>query len=250
VLRLERGNRRAELRVSEGRLLSANVESLQSLPALHHVLLWEEAALSLGVGAVPKRSQLNLSAQEVLDESERFLRDFAHAARDLGPSSTLYVHGAGAPAAIPGLQASQVAPLMRLADGHRVLADVIAESPFRIFDTLRILKRLRDSGTLVARAPEPAPVNASPKNGAPRSMMGEWAMVPDLRGVVGNRRGPNRQSRRLRSRSSTRRPRCRSSTRRAPPPVRSSPGAVRRRPPRIWPWRPRSRSRSTPTASR
>jgi DNA-binding response OmpR family regulator len=199
VLRLERGNRRAELRVSEGRLLSANVESLQSLPALHHVLLWEEAALSLGVGAVPKRSQLNLSAQEVLDESERFLRDFAHAARDLGPSSTLYVHGTGAPAAIPGLQASQVAPLMRLADGHRVLADVIAESPFRIFDTLRILKRLRDSGTLVARAPEPAPAhpaaNAATKNGAPRSMMGEWAMVPDLRGVVGNRRGPNRQSR-------------------------------------------------------
>jgi hypothetical protein len=178
VLRLERGNRRAELRVSEGRLLSANVESLQSLPALHHVLLWEEAALSLGVGAVPKRSQLNLSAQEVLDESERFLRDFAHAARDLGPSSTLYVHGAGAPAAIPGLQASQVAPLMRLADGHRVLADVIAESPFRIFDTLRIIKRLRDSGGLGSRPrPAPAPAAAAAKNGAPRSMMGEWAMV-------------------------------------------------------------------------
>jgi len=81
VLRLERGNRRAELRVSEGRLVSANVASLQSLPALHHVLLWEEAALSVAVGAIPKRSQLNLSGQEVLDESERFLRDFAHAAR-------------------------------------------------------------------------------------------------------------------------------------------------------------------------
>jgi DNA-binding response OmpR family regulator len=196
VLRLERGNRRAELRVSEGRLVSANVASLQSLPALHHVLLWEEAALSVAVGAIPKRSQLNLSGQEVLDESERFLRDFAHAARDLGPSTTLYVRASELQAAtVPGLQGSQVAPLLRLADGRRVLADLIAESPFRIFDTLRILKRLRDSGTLVARQPVADANHAGAKNGAARSMLGEWAMVPDQRGVVGNRRGPNRPQR-------------------------------------------------------
>ena len=196
VVRLERGSRRAELRVSEGRLLSANVDALQGLPALHHVLLWEEAGVSLKLGSVPKRSQLNLLAQEVLDESERFLRDFAHAARDLGPSSTVFVPASSSSAGpSSGLQTSQIAPLLRLCDGHRVLADVIAESPFRIFDTVRMLKRLRDGGRLSAHVPEPQPTRHPGHNGTPRSMLGEWAMVPDLRGVVGDRRGPNREPR-------------------------------------------------------
>jgi DNA-binding response OmpR family regulator len=193
VLRLERGSRRAELRISEGRLLSANVESLQSLPALHHALLWEEAALSIKLGAVGKRNQLNLSAQEVLDESERFLRDFGHAARDLGASTTVYA-ATSASSAAPGLQASQAAPLLRLADGNRNLADMIAESPFRIFDTLRMIKRLRDSGALAAREPR-SDAHPPGRNGSAGSMLGEWAMVPDLRGVVGDRRGPSRQLR-------------------------------------------------------
>jgi CheY-like chemotaxis protein len=194
VMRLERGNRRAELRIAEGRLVSANVEALQSLPALHHVLLWDEASLSLRLGTVGKRKQLNLLAQEVLDESERFLRDFAHAARDLGPPDTLYVATARE-SGTPGLQASQSAPLLRLCDGRRVLADVIAESPFRIFDTLRMLKRLRDSGAVAARAPAADGAHAPGRNGAGRSMLGEWAMVPDLRGVVGDRRSTSRPQR-------------------------------------------------------
>jgi CheY-like chemotaxis protein len=197
VVRLERGNRRAELRISEGRLMSATVGSLQSLPALHHVLLWEEASLSLKLGPVPKRSQLNLTSQEVLDESERFLRDFAHAVRDLGPSTTRFAPANEGAAAMQGLQQSQVAPLLRLCDGHRGLAEVISESPFRIFDTVRMIKRLRDGGTLVARSDAPAPLEAPGHNGVQTSMLGEWAMVPDLRGVVGNRRAPSRPVRPL-----------------------------------------------------
>jgi CheY-like chemotaxis protein len=195
VIRLERGNRRSELRISDGRLMTANLGALQGLPALHHVLLWEEASLAIKLGPVPKRSQINLTATEVLDESERFLRDFAHAVRDLGPSTTRFSPAAQAASAMPGLQASQVAPLLRLCDGHRGLAEVISESPFRIFDTVRMIKRLRDGGSLVARPDEPHPAaGAVPRNGAPASsMLGEWAMVPsDLRGVVGNRRGPSR----------------------------------------------------------
>ena len=44
--------------------------------------------MSIAGGVVSKPSQFPLSAQEVLDECERFLRDFAHAARDLGPPNT------------------------------------------------------------------------------------------------------------------------------------------------------------------
>jgi ActR/RegA family two-component response regulator len=222
VLQLTRGNRRAELRVFEGAVISANVGVLQGLPALHHVLLWEEAALSLTRRTVPKNNQLHLSAQEVLDECERFLRDFAHAVRDLGAPRTLYVPAADPEAAMPGLQPSQVTPLLRLFDGHRVLSDVIEESPFRIFDTVRMIRRLRDGGALAARPdglvrePDqvrgPAQSNQSShtthsayaahpfstsanRNGSQKSMLAEWAMVPDQRGVVGNRRTTSRRLR-------------------------------------------------------
>ena len=56
-----------------------------------------------------------------------------------------------------------------------------------------MIKRLRDSGALSSGEPPPAHVEGT--NGRAGSMLGEWAMVPDLRGVVGNSRHPNRQLR-------------------------------------------------------
>jgi ActR/RegA family two-component response regulator len=206
ILALTRGNRRAELRIHEGTVVSASVGAMQGLPALHHLLLWEEAALTLTRRAIPKRSQLHLSAQEILDECERFLRDFAHAARDLGSPRTVYAAAAEPVAELRGLQPSQVTPLLRLFDGRRVLADVIEESPFRIFDTVRMIRRLRDGGMLVVRPDEPSPerrdtrtgAGVEPrKNGTPKSMLAEWAMVPDQRGVVGDRRTTSRRLRPL-----------------------------------------------------
>jgi ActR/RegA family two-component response regulator len=207
ILALTRGNRRAELRIHEGTVVSASVGAMQGLPALHHLLLWEEAALTLTRRAIPKRSQLHLSAQEILDECERFLRDFAHAARDLGSPRTLYAAAGEPTAELRGLQPSQVTPLLRLFDGRRVLADVIEESPFRIFDTVRMIRRLRDGGMLVVRPDEPSPERrdtrtgaesgGARKNGTPKSMLAEWAMVPDQRGVVGDRRTTSRRLRPL-----------------------------------------------------
>jgi ActR/RegA family two-component response regulator len=207
ILSLTRGNRRAELRIHEGAVVSANVGAMQGLPALHHLLLWEEAALTLTSRVIPKRSQLHLSAQEILDECERFLRDFAHAARDLGSPRTVYAAAAEPVAELRGLQPSQVTPLLRLFDGRRVLADVIEESPFRIFDTVRMIRRMRDAGVLAVRPEEPTPerrdtrTGAGPtisaKNGNAKSMLAEWAMVPDQRGVVGDRRTTSRRLRPL-----------------------------------------------------
>ncbi len=177
---------------------------MQGLPALHHLLLWEEAAVSLLRRPVPKRSQLHLSSQELLDECERFLRDFAHAAKDLGAPRTIYVPVAGPPPEVKGLQPSQLTPLLRLFDGRRGLSDVIEESPFRIFDTVRMIRRLRESNVLVNRPDGPRerpatgpfrPLNGP--NGAPKSMLEQWAMVPDQRGIVGDRRATSRRLRPL-----------------------------------------------------
>jgi CheY-like chemotaxis protein len=186
ILTLARGNQKAELRFNEGAVVSAHVAALQALPAVHNLLLWEEAALSFKLRSVTQRSQIHLSAQELLDECERFLRDLAFSARDLGPPHHVYVPAPDSDPAKAGLQPSQVGPMLRLFDGQRTLAAVIEESPFRIFDTLRMLKRLRDAGGLLLQ----------PREGTadgPRSLLEQWAVVPDLRGVVGDRRRSQRR---------------------------------------------------------
>jgi len=201
VLKLGRGSRRAEIRFKDGKVVSASVRALQNLPALHHLLLWEEAKVATASAAVAKPSQFPLSAQEVLDECERFLRDFAHAARDLGPPNTIYQPVPEPRPPISGLQPNQMAPLLRLFDGKHGLADVVEESPFRIFDTIRMIRRLVEGGVLTTRAPRRpsqrisrplAPLNGHRPPTGPQSMLGQWAMVPDQRGVVGDRRSPSR----------------------------------------------------------
>ena len=204
VLRLARGSQRAEIRFKDGKVTSANVRALQNLPALHHMLLWEEARVTVVNGPVSKPNQFPLSAQEVLDECERFMRDFAHAARDLGPPSTIYRPVDEPRPAITGMQPNQMVPLLRLFDGKHGLADVVEESPFRIFDTIRMIRRLVEGGVLSTRAarrptgPQQrisrpvAPLNGARSSTGPQSMLGQWAMVPDQRGVVGDRRSPSR----------------------------------------------------------
>jgi CheY-like chemotaxis protein len=192
ILLISRGNKRAELRVAEGAVMAVHIAGLQGLPALHQLLLWEEAALSLKFRSVPKRSNLHMSAQELLDECERFLRDFAHAAQDLGAPRCVYVPAGDRDPNVSGLQAAQLGPALRLFDGQRTLSDVIEESPFRVFDTIRIVKRLLDAGVLGIKSD-----GASHNNGtAPRSMLEQWATVPEQRGIVGDRR---RSSRRLKT---------------------------------------------------
>jgi CheY-like chemotaxis protein len=178
ILALGHGNRKAELRFSDGAVMAAHVAALQGLPAVHHLLLWEEAALSLKFRPVPKRTQIHLGARELLDECERFLRDFAFSARDLGPPRVVYAVDAQNEGRSAGLQPNQVGPVLRLFDGHRTLAEVIEESPFRVFDTLRVIKRLLDAGALA-----PRPGSKSLAESGPRSMMEQWALVPDPRAV-------------------------------------------------------------------
>ena len=181
--------------------VSATVHALQSLPALHHVLLWEEAAVSVPAGP-PKPEPVTLSAQELLDECERFLRDFAHAARDLGPPNPFTSPARAAARGPRGCSPTRSTPLLRAVRRQARPADVVEESPFRIFDTLRMIRRLVEGGVLTTRtARRPTGpqqrirVRSAPLNGrgtGPQSMLGQWAMAPDQRGVVGDRRSPSR----------------------------------------------------------
>jgi CheY-like chemotaxis protein len=183
VLQLTHGNRKGEVKFSGGAVTSAQVRALQAFPALHQLLLWKEASLSLKLRDVPPRGQFSLGGDEIVDECDRFLRDFAHAAAELGDGETVYAYDGTRGARNAGSVPGEVAPVARLFDGQRTMGDVIEESPFRIFDTLRVIKRLIESGALVPQqqkatqktAPKTTPKTA--ENAAPVAIVGEAAVV-------------------------------------------------------------------------
>lgn len=146
------GGKRAELRFIDGVLTAVELGSVQGLPALHHLLLWDGAKLKLKFKSVVRRgSQLSLKPAEVLEECDRFLRDFAHEVAALGHGRTVYAPNAARRPA-PNMP-REVVPVLKKFDGHRSLAEVIEESPFRVFDTLRIIKRFVADEAIVRVSP-------------------------------------------------------------------------------------------------
>ncbi len=158
VLQVERANRRGEILFSEGEIAGAQLGSLQGPPAIHHLLLWEDAKIELRLRAVARRTQFNQRFDQIMDEAERFVRDYTHAMQGIGPASSVY--GKNEDKLAKSTVPSEVTPVLRLCDGRRTLTDIIDESPFRVFDTVRILTRLVDLGGLTRCQPQessPAP---------------------------------------------------------------------------------------------
>lgn len=144
VVQMERANRKGEMKICKGELRTAQVGTITGAPALNQLLLWEEAALDVRFKAVTARGQFNSKGPALMEDVERFLRDFAHTARALGSAQTVYE-----PVPSPAVEvASEVAPVLRLFDGQRSISDVLDESPFRVFDTLKIIARFVDTQTI------------------------------------------------------------------------------------------------------
>jgi DNA-binding response OmpR family regulator len=188
VLQLSRGNRKAEVKFTEGAVTAAEVRGLQAFPALHQLLLWAGAEVSLKLRHVPRRAQFSAKGGEILEECERFLRDVGHAARQMGSLQTVFAIAARQGGAFQFGVPEEVAPVARFFDGARTLGEVIEESPFRVFDTLRVIKRLIESGALVPRtATAPAtgshpavPVQHNP-SAVPRARTRSGAQIPVAR---------------------------------------------------------------------
>jgi ActR/RegA family two-component response regulator len=162
ILQIERANRKGEIRFSDGEVIGATVGSLQGTSALHHLLLWEEAAIDLKLRSNVHRGSFSQRPEELIEEAERFLRDFAHATKDLGPTATVLRADLEKAASAGGAVPAEVSPLVRLFDGQRTLGDVIEDSPFRVFDTLRIASRLMDLGILRRQGPPPEAARPAP----------------------------------------------------------------------------------------
>jgi len=188
VLQLTRGNRKAEVKFTDGGVTAAEVRGLQAFPALHQLLLWARAEISLKLRHVPRRAQFSAKGGEILEECERFLRDVTHAARQLGSLQTVFAIDARQGGALQAGLPEEVAPVARFFDGMRTLGEVIEESPFRVFDTLRVVKRLIDAGALMPRTatapstgPHPAVPAQSNPSAVPRARTRSGAQIPVAR---------------------------------------------------------------------
>ena len=181
MLQVERANRRGEILFSEGDIVGAQVGSLQGPSAIHHLLLWEDAKIELRLRAVVRRGQFNRRFDQLMDDAERFMRDYAHAIKGIGPSSSVYQKSDAKLASTVGSVPSEVTPVLRLFDWRRTLTDVIDESPFRVFDTIRILTRLVDVGVL----PRRKPTGAGPAPTPPLQRFWETARIESTQDGVG-----------------------------------------------------------------
>lgn len=170
VVEVRHGATRGELRFTDGSLSSAEVGSIQGPAALHRMMLWEEAVLRFRFKNVVRRGSMSLSTKsgDLLEECERFLRDFAHEARELGSARTRYAAnlegnlGLSFPT-MPG----EVVPLLKLFDGHRDLSQILDESPFRIFDTLKVIQRFVSDGAIALQTSPPTSSTDAVARGGP-----------------------------------------------------------------------------------
>jgi ActR/RegA family two-component response regulator len=155
VIEVRRDAKRGDLRFIDGTLTSVQLGPIQGLPALHQMLLWDDADLHFKFKNVVRRgTPLSMKSGEVIEECDRFLRDFAHEAKDLGIARTIY---SAPPEPVSSSDIpSEVIPVLKLFDGRRDLGHVLGESPFRVFDTLKIIKRFVEGEAIKSQTPLPA----------------------------------------------------------------------------------------------
>ena len=178
VLTLVRGLRRGELRFFRGEVTSAQVGVLHGLAALHQLLLWTDARFDLRDEDVVRRRQIPLGPEETLQDASRFLSEIRSVANGLSPSG-VYEQDIERLGRIAATIPTAVHPVLRLFDGNRTIADVIEDSPFRVFETLRIAHRLCHMG--VIRRVE----SSRPKTGARAALSLEEWLVGDSTPAMG-----------------------------------------------------------------
>ena len=147
VLTLIRSLRRGEVRFYKGEVTSAQVGLIHGQAALHQLLLWTDARFEFHPEDLVRRQQIPLPPDELFADAERFLEGVRESAGALSPASILEqdmlrVQNLGKQ--IP----TEVHGVLRMFDGHRVLADILEDSPYRVFETLRVAQKALEVGLL------------------------------------------------------------------------------------------------------
>src|SRR4051812_4878656 len=157
TLTLIRGLRRGEVRFYFGEVTSAQVGLIHGQAALHQLLLWTDARFDFHHEDVVRRQQIPLSRDELFADAERFLEGVRESSGGLSPAMVLEQD-------LPRVQSlakqipTEVYGVLRMFDGHRALADVLEDSAYRVFETLRVAERAVEAGLIrVVDKPPPRP---------------------------------------------------------------------------------------------
>ncbi|HEX7839676.1 MAG TPA: DUF4388 domain-containing protein, partial [Kofleriaceae bacterium] len=154
TLTLVRGLRRGEVRFYRGEVTSAQVGVIHGQAALHQLLLWTDARFDYHHEDIVRRQQIPLSADELFADAERFLESVRASSGGLSPAMVLEQD-------LPRVQSfgkqipTEVYGVLRMFDGYRALADVLEDSAYRVFETLRVAQRAVEAGLLRVTAHQP-----------------------------------------------------------------------------------------------
>jgi hypothetical protein len=147
TLTLIRGLRRGEVRFYFGEVTSAQVGLIHGQAALHQLLLWTDARFDFHHEDVVRRHQIPLSRDELFADAERFLEGVRDSSGGLSPAMVLEQD-------LPRVQSlarqipTEVYGVLRMFDGHRALADVLEDSAYRVFETLRVAQHAVEAGLI------------------------------------------------------------------------------------------------------
>jgi len=157
TLTLVRGLRRGEVRFYCGEVTSAHVGMIHGQAALHQLLLWTDARFDFRHEDVVRRQQIPMSRDELFADAERFLESVRDSSGGLSPAMVLEQD-------LPRVQSlakqipTEVYGVLRIFDGHRTVADVLEDSPYRVFETLRVAQRAVEAGLIrIVAKPPPRP---------------------------------------------------------------------------------------------
>jgi DNA-binding response OmpR family regulator len=148
VLELDRQNRKGEVHISKGEVVSAKLGRMSGLPAFNQLLLWGEASMHLRFDSPTGERKINLSVDEVLTQGAEFAKTFDQLAERIGGAQAVFrqspTRAADARSQIP----PEVLSLVKLYDGKRPVIDLVEDSPFKPVDTIKISFRLLELGAI------------------------------------------------------------------------------------------------------
>lgn len=151
VLELERGRRAGEVHFAKGAVVAARVGRMTGVPAFHQLLLWGEASLALRFESPAGERRIAMTVDELLESGAAFAHEFEALAERVGGSLAVFAHEPRRAAEVRAQIPNEVMALVKQYDGRKPLIDIVEDSPFKPFDTIKITYRLAELGAIVRR---------------------------------------------------------------------------------------------------
>jgi CheY-like chemotaxis protein len=151
VMELERHRRIGEVHVAKGVVVAARVGRMSGIAAFHHLLLWGEASLALRFESPAGERRISVGVDDLLESGRSFAAEFETLSARVGGPLAVYAHEPRRAAEARGAIPAEVMTLVKHYDGRKPLIDIVEDSPFKPFDTIKITFRLSELGAITRR---------------------------------------------------------------------------------------------------